>query len=692
MKQRFLTWTCVLLLLFGWGGMPCSSNIFCAAQSENDTVQSLFDGILASQCDGDIQDWIDGDLTSNAGVSSEWYILALCQYDDFDFTAYQNALLSYLQSNTISSAASRQKYALVLLGISSTDSYIDAVMEDSIGQQGIMSWIFGLHLLNNGQCSSSNTIESVTQTILSLQLEDGGWTVMGTTADVDVTAMVLQALAPQYGLEDSVTSAIDAALELLSSRQQDDGDFVSYGVSNPESTAQVLTALSALGIDAAQDTRFCKSGTIFAGLEKYRLENGAFSHTLGGAENATATTQVFYALVSYWRMQNGRGSLYLLDSCSIDEEEPTAAVTTATTEHTTEYRTESETQTTSAASVQTTKPNTSSAAEKNTAATTTAETKSSIDSASASTSKAESSATKLNENSPTDESGANTIAESDVTIEIEGDESAAVSHDTTAVSSCVETGYTQTETASATSITSTTSANESTFVCDTTLDTAHMAATATTNTTPAAFSEMDSQSDADDETGSFGKWMVSGVLILLAGGISAILILKKRRHAINFLVIFGAAGAAILFVWTTDFQSKEEYYQTRVSDSDAVGTVTISIRCDTVGDANSYIPTDGIILDDTAFEIVPGDTVYDILLSAVQTYALQMDNTGSEGQAYIAGIQYLYEFDYGDLSGWMYYVDGVAPSVGCESYELTDGEKIVWWYTLDMGKDFDVDA
>jgi len=54
---------------------------------------------------------------------------------------------------------------------------------------------------------------------------------------------------------------------------------------------------------------------------------------------------------------------------------------------------------------------------------------------------------------------------------------------------------------------------------------------------------------------------------------------------------------------------------------------------------------------------------------------------------YISGINHIYEFDYGELSGWMYRVNGGTPSVGCGSYILSDGDKIEWLYTCELGED-----
>jgi len=61
--------------------------------------------------------------------------------------------------------------------------------------------------------------------------------------------------------------------------------------------------------------------------------------------------------------------------------------------------------------------------------------------------------------------------------------------------------------------------------------------------------------------------------------------------------------------------------------------------------------------------------------------------TPNYGADYIEGINYLYEFDAGEQSGWMYKVNGAFPSYGCSDYILEDGDSIVWAYTCDMGRD-----
>ena len=66
-----------------------------------------------------------------------------------------------------------------------------------------------------------------------------------------------------------------------------------------------------------------------------------------------------------------------------------------------------------------------------------------------------------------------------------------------------------------------------------------------------------------------------------------------------------------------------------------------------------------------------------------------MEGSGANGLMYIHGIGNIYEFDFGDLSGWVYMVNGESASVGCDQYVLQDGDQVEWHYTLELGKDID---
>lgn len=599
---------------------------------------NLVDGIVTykSGSSANIQSWINGDLKKNAGISSEWYILGLAQNGNYDFSSYETALKSYLSNNTVYSATSRQKYALVLIAIGSSDSYISSVLEDSIGNQGIMSWIYGLHMLNNGYTSTKTTTAQAKNTLLSLQLGDGGWALKGSSSDVDVTAMAVQALAPYYYSDASVQSAVNSALNLLSSRQLETGAYSSYGVPNPESTAQVLTALSSLGIDCTTDSRFIKNGnSIFDGINQFRLSNGSFCHKAGEGANETATVQVFYAMISYLRMSSGQNTLYMLDHRNPGALAP---VVTKAPDNDVVSPTEN-----------------------------TSGSQGNKDDNLSNTGSNQGSTGSSNQQGGQD-SG------SDQNDEVSG--TSATSTPKGSISPTQSANPTESSTPEA-------SAKGIEEPIATSLDEKEE----TSSPLPAS-EDVDIDLKEHHRIG-YKLWVSLGIA-LLAVISSVILFIKGKKNKKNFIFIGILAVVLILAVCITDFQTADDYYNGEDAiKTETVGTVSLTIRCDTVaGKSDSeYIPEDGIVLETTEFEIEENDTVYDILVEAAKKYQIQMENTGAEGMVYIAGINYLYEFDFGDLSGWMYFVNDEEPSVGCDDYVLEDGDKIEWLYTCELGND-----
>ena len=127
-------------------------------------------------------------------------------------------------------------------------------------------------------------------------------------------------------------------------------------------------------------------------------------------------------------------------------------------------------------------------------------------------------------------------------------------------------------------------------------------------------------------------------------------------------------------------------------------TVTLEIRCDTLSSDMSklenpaikdYIPADGVILAKTTYKGTTDNSVFDALNTLCRNNDIQLEfsYTPIYESYYIEGINYLYEFDCGSLSGWMYKVHGWCPNYGCSSSYLKDGDVIEWVYTCDLGKD-----
>ena len=290
--KSILLWVLTLLL---------ASTPFSACAEAH--YQNTADEILAYVThDRSIQQWLDESVAPAAGSSMDYYVLHMNRFGvEADFTAYVQVASELVQPGGISNPVTRQKCALSLISCGALDKVPENLPDETIGKLGVMSYVYGLHLLNNGMTSSDWTIEAILDKLLSLQKEDGGWAVMGQYGDTDVTAMCLQGLACNRGNNTLVAESISRALRFLSEKQLDNGGFIGTGQENCESCAQVIVALSSLGIDACSDARFSKNGiSVMDAMMQYRLPDGSFAHLPGDASsNDTACVQVLQALNSY---------------------------------------------------------------------------------------------------------------------------------------------------------------------------------------------------------------------------------------------------------------------------------------------------------------------------------------------------------------------------------------------------------
>ena len=117
--------------------------------------------------------------------------------------------------------------------------------------------------------------------------------------------------------------AVDKALDVLSAAQLPTGGFVSWGSENSESCAQVIVALTALGIDPATDSRFVKNGmTALDALASFYVDVGGFRHTASGELDGMATEQGYYALAAYYRFAAGQTNLFNMSDVTIQANTP----------------------------------------------------------------------------------------------------------------------------------------------------------------------------------------------------------------------------------------------------------------------------------------------------------------------------------------------------------------------------------
>ena len=276
--------------------------------------------------------------TPNVGaIGGEWMVIGLARsgrtvpgVEDY----YQKAV-EYVQSSidpdtgrlhkAKSTDNSRMILALTAIGKDVTNvggyNLLQGLSDfEYVKYQGNNGPIWALLALDSGNypvpSGGTTTRQALIDEILSVQTSDGGWAISGDKADSDMTGMALTALAPYYKKDPTVKQAIDKAIARLSEMQDDDGGFsTTYGdgkyIATSESTAQVLTALSALGIDGDTDSRFVKNGSsVVDALLRYYVKGGGFKHIMDGEIDGMGTEQAYYALTAYYRFLSGKTNLY----------------------------------------------------------------------------------------------------------------------------------------------------------------------------------------------------------------------------------------------------------------------------------------------------------------------------------------------------------------------------------------------
>lgn len=266
---------------------------------------------------------------SVGSIGGEWMALGLARSGRTVPEGYYDAVVKYVKDNIDSNgrldknkATENARIILALTAIGKDVTNVDGhdllagLNEMSyLSKQGINGAIFTLIALDSHSYTPAGDVtrDKLVQAILDAQISgDGGWSLDGKNADVDMTAMAIQALAAYYKSNSSAKKAVDKGLSWLSSVQQNDGGFTSWGAANSESCAQVIVALTALGINPAKDSRFIKNGaSVLDALCSFAVDGGGFKHlATETSANGMATEQGFYALVAYYRLLNGQSSLY----------------------------------------------------------------------------------------------------------------------------------------------------------------------------------------------------------------------------------------------------------------------------------------------------------------------------------------------------------------------------------------------
>ena len=285
-------------------------------------------------------DYLSGKGTPIVGsIGGEWLTIGLARSGRTVPEGYYDNAVAYVKAeiNTTTNRLDRNKstdnarliLALTAIGKDVTDVGgfdLLAGLDDMkyVKRQGTNGPVWTLIALDSHGYTPAGSVtrDALVETILSLQKDSGAWYInsTSTTDDVDMTAMAIQALAPYYKTNEAVKAAVDKALTWLGTMQKSDGSFAEMAgvASSSESTAQVLVALCALGIDPTADARFAKNSFhVVDGLLTF-YTGEAFKHQLADATvDQMGTEQSYYALAAYMRLTGGRSFLYDMNDVCI---------------------------------------------------------------------------------------------------------------------------------------------------------------------------------------------------------------------------------------------------------------------------------------------------------------------------------------------------------------------------------------
>lgn len=238
-----------------------------------------------------------GNVSEFAGsTDGDWCAFVYGRYygDNLDYlhSLSENVFQRYQTEQKLSRSKSTEWHRIILTVLACGGNPFNVrginLLEDGVynrgntiplGRQGLNGWIWGLISLDAAETvipeGSFYSRKDIIIEILKQQNRDGGFSLNGDTSDPDITANAVTALSKYFtdnfqykyinqktGKNEtkSVKAALEEALSYLSEIQLSDGGFASGGLENCESSSQVLLALCSMGIDPISDGRYIKNG------------------------------------------------------------------------------------------------------------------------------------------------------------------------------------------------------------------------------------------------------------------------------------------------------------------------------------------------------------------------------------------------------------------------------------------------
>lgn len=516
--------------------------------------------------------------------------------------------------------------------------------QQSLG--GINNYIFALKAYDSGNykvpSNASFTREVIIEYIISDQNDDGGWSYapeFGT--DYDLTAMAISALLP-YKEKSEVKDSIDRAVAMLSSSYKADGGYYSWGHKNSSSASMVIVALSGLGINAHTDDRFIIDDiSLLDHLLTFKSDDNGFGYT-DNKYDEFSTEQAFRALVSYTKfIDNGEKpyNIYYFGENRIPQP-PTESLSKEISVGGTDNIIEGfiDTESNAVLNFQTT-----------------------TDADSQIAKFPQVSVSKFVNNARS------------ASLEIE--------KDTVVTSADNWDGVFQLPSI----------VQNPTIPVD---HISHLAIKVGSDTTSLTFDKpvrillpdmkgkeigfIDQSGELheiknilnEDKIDSLGTYTEGKIEV---GNDVAV----WTNHLTTFVAYSNIDNEPTTPPGPQDPTKPEEPLDPEEPNLEPEDN-TISVSMSITGDANM-----GTIFNQRV-EIEDNSTVFDLLMKVSNEHGISVSYAGNNNSAYVRGINGLYEFDKGPLSGWMYRVNGMLPNVGAGSNYVNDGDNISWYYTYDF--------
>lgn len=186
----------------------------------------------------------------------EWTLIALKQAGKEIPESYLNNYKKLIkeQQGKFRKITDTERYTLAILAAggdpTNIEGYnlVESIYQADVTKQGLIGVAYALLAFDSANFEIPETAlwtrEKVISYLLDRQNQDGGWAWdESTTSDIDTTGMIVAALAP-YKDQAVVKEKVDSAVLYLSEQ------FQASKIDNSSTAAQVIIALSALGIDA----------------------------------------------------------------------------------------------------------------------------------------------------------------------------------------------------------------------------------------------------------------------------------------------------------------------------------------------------------------------------------------------------------------------------------------------------------